>query len=63
MAMHGADLAGSAVLKGMNIINSMDMNALPMSAVAAGLSVAQTFADKFVATLIERYGDYAKLAI
>jgi pimeloyl-CoA synthetase len=45
MAMHGADLAGSAVLKGMNIINSMDMNALPMSAVAAGLSVAQTFAD------------------
>ena len=63
IAMHGADLAGSAVLKGMNIINSMDMNALPMSAVAAGLSVAQTFADKFVATLIERYGDYAKLAI
>lgn len=45
MAMHGADLAGSAVLKGMNVINSFDMNALPMSAVAAGLSVAQTFAD------------------
>ena len=45
IAMHGADLAGSAVLKGMNLINSFDMNALPMSAVAAGLSVAQTFAD------------------
>ena len=61
--MHGADLAGSAVLKGMNLINSFDMNALPMSAVAAGLSVTQTFADKFVGKLIERYGDYAKLVI
>ena len=63
IAMNGANLAESSILKGMEVINSCDMTALPMSAVAAGMQVAQTFADQFVGKLIEKYGDYAKLAI
>ena len=61
--MHAANLAGSAVLKGMQMVNSVDMHALPMSAASAAMSIAQTFADKFVAELIDKYGVWAEMAI
>ena len=63
MAMHAANLAEAGVLKGMEIVNSADIVGLPMSAVAAGLQVAQTFADRFVGELIDKYGVWAALAI
>lgn len=63
MAMHAANLAESSVLKGMEIVNSADIVGLPMSAVAAGLQVTQTFADRFVGELINKYGQWASLAI
>ena len=62
-AMHASNLAGSAVLNGMQIVNSVDMHALPMSAESAAMSIAQTFADQFVQKLIDKFGVWAEIAI
>lgn len=63
MAMHASNLAGSSVLKGMQMVNSVDMHALPMSASSAAMSIAQTFADQFVKKLIDKFGVWAEIAI
>ena len=39
-AMHASNLAGSSVLNGMQMVNSVDMHALPMSAASAAMSIA-----------------------
>lgn len=63
MASHATDIAGSAVLKGMTAVNSIDMHALPMSAAAAALQATKSFTDVYVNKLVEKYGALAELAI
>ena len=63
MAEHATDIAGSAVLKGLTAVSSIDMHALPMSAAAAALQIAKTFTDEYINGLVEKYGVWAEMAI
>ena len=63
MAEHATDIAGAAVLKGMTAVSSIDMHALPMSAVGASLQFAQTFVDAYINKMVEKYGALAELVV
>ena len=47
IANSGLTFASSYILKGISLINSFDVNAIPMSAMAAGMQILKSFASAY----------------
>lgn len=63
MGLHATDIAGAAVLRGMAVVNSFDVHALPMSAAAMTLGAIRSITDMYIDAILKEYGVYIDLII
>lgn len=62
-AEHASNLASSSILKGIMMMNKLDVNSLPMSAGVFAQQIMMTFATAFYKAFIEAYMVYVDMVI